>query len=298
MEEELKKEIESLKNRVNLLTNKVGQVEQLTKLHKHTGYDESSRIDGDVTLLPNRFLTIGNAQITEDTRSYGSAAQVERLLLITGKDMNSGFTNTSENTQLQIENQSATTGSSNQSFFYGLRAPVYTDTATDDGSSNTVTSAAFVVNDTTKTWTTNELAGAMVNIYSSAGALVHSKQIASNTSTQITVDDAWDSTVSSGGSYIVWMPVYMGSADYPWRRGYFMGSDSSSGGDGTVMKAIQLGRGPSGGTDVIAIFYGAGTPESAVTANIGSLFLRTDGGTSTTLYVKESGTSNTGWVAK
>lgn len=33
-------------------------------------------------------------------------------------------------------------------------------------------------------------------------------------------------------------------------------------------------------------------------APVGSLFTRTDGGASTTLYVKESGTGNTGWVAK
>jgi len=43
---------------------------------------------------------------------------------------------------------------------------------------------------------------------------------------------------------------------------------------------------------------GAGTPEGAVTAPVGSLFTRTDGGANTTLYVKESGASNTGWVAK
>ena len=43
---------------------------------------------------------------------------------------------------------------------------------------------------------------------------------------------------------------------------------------------------------------GSGTPESSVTADVGSLYTRTDGGASTTLYVKESGTGNTGWVAK
>ena len=43
---------------------------------------------------------------------------------------------------------------------------------------------------------------------------------------------------------------------------------------------------------------GAGTPEGSVTAPVGSLYTRTDGGASTTLYVKESGTGNTGWVAK
>lgn len=43
---------------------------------------------------------------------------------------------------------------------------------------------------------------------------------------------------------------------------------------------------------------GTGTPEGAVTAVVGSLFTRTDGGAVTTLYVKETGAGNTGWVAK
>lgn len=42
----------------------------------------------------------------------------------------------------------------------------------------------------------------------------------------------------------------------------------------------------------------AGTPEAVVTAVVGSLFTRTDGGVNTTLYVKETGTGNTGWAAK
>ena len=43
---------------------------------------------------------------------------------------------------------------------------------------------------------------------------------------------------------------------------------------------------------------GSGSPESVVTAPVGSLYTRTDGGAATTLYVKESGTGSTGWVAK
>jgi hypothetical protein len=41
---------------------------------------------------------------------------------------------------------------------------------------------------------------------------------------------------------------------------------------------------------------GAGTPQGAVTAPVGSLFTRTDGGVGTTLYAKESGAGNTGWA--
>jgi len=44
--------------------------------------------------------------------------------------------------------------------------------------------------------------------------------------------------------------------------------------------------------------FGAGTPEGAVTAPVGAIFSRTDGGAGTTFYVKESGVGNTGWVAK
>jgi hypothetical protein len=46
------------------------------------------------------------------------------------------------------------------------------------------------------------------------------------------------------------------------------------------------------------ITSGTGTPEGAVTAPISSVYHRTDGGAGTSLYVKESGTGNTGWVAK
>lgn len=44
--------------------------------------------------------------------------------------------------------------------------------------------------------------------------------------------------------------------------------------------------------------WGTGTPEGSTVASVGSTYFRTDGGASTTLYVKESGTGNTGWVAK
>lgn len=41
----------------------------------------------------------------------------------------------------------------------------------------------------------------------------------------------------------------------------------------------------------------AGTPESAVTAPVGTVAQRSDGAAGTALYIKESGTGNTGWAA-
>jgi hypothetical protein len=48
----------------------------------------------------------------------------------------------------------------------------------------------------------------------------------------------------------------------------------------------------------ITISTGAGTPEGALAAPVGSLFLRTDGGATTTLYVKTANSTNVGWTAK
>lgn len=46
------------------------------------------------------------------------------------------------------------------------------------------------------------------------------------------------------------------------------------------------------------VMTGNGTPEGTVIAPPGRLYLDQAGGASVTLYVKESGTSSTGWVAK
>jgi hypothetical protein len=48
----------------------------------------------------------------------------------------------------------------------------------------------------------------------------------------------------------------------------------------------------------LPIYIGAGTPEGEEAAPVGSLFLRIDGGAGTTLYVKESGEGDTGWIGK
>lgn len=79
-----------------------------------------------------------------------------------------------------------------------------------------------------------------------------------------------------------------------------------TGGGGTTSLTVTRGGGaeayPTGtwlsGAHDANILAGHGTPEGVVTAGIGSLFLRFDGGATTTLYVKTSGSGNTGWTAK
>lgn len=48
----------------------------------------------------------------------------------------------------------------------------------------------------------------------------------------------------------------------------------------------------------IGVATGTGSPNGVIAAAVGALYVDTAGGAGTTLYVKESGTGNTGWVAK
>lgn len=52
------------------------------------------------------------------------------------------------------------------------------------------------------------------------------------------------------------------------------------------------------GSATPAVIVGSGSPEGVVTATVGKIYARTDGGAGSTLYVKESGSGNTGWIAK
>lgn len=47
-----------------------------------------------------------------------------------------------------------------------------------------------------------------------------------------------------------------------------------------------------------AIYAGAGTPNGVVTAALGSIYLNTSGGANVSIYIKESGVGNTGWIGK
>lgn len=97
----------------------------------------------------------------------------------------------------------------------------------------------------------------------------------------------WDSNIGDtrlGTSVITWTPSYVGILNTAPDHALDVTGDIELSGE------ILLGT--------IKVLKGSGSPESVVTAPVGSIYLRTDGGASTTLYVKESGTGNTGWIAK
>lgn len=64
----------------------------------------------------------------------------------------------------------------------------------------------------------------------------------------------------------------------------------------TIYGSLQLTN--KTGNLKTTISMGTGSPEAVVTATVGSLYLRTDGANTTSLYVKTNGTGNTGWGGK
>lgn len=71
-----------------------------------------------------------------------------------------------------------------------------------------------------------------------------------------------------------------------------------SAGNAQLWSSYQMALDGTVSSPAVTWTPGTGSPEGVVTANVGSLYSRTDGGAGTSLYVKESGTGNTGWVAK
>jgi hypothetical protein len=84
-------------------------------------------------------------------------------------------------------------------------------------------------------------------------------------------------------------PVFTGTADFIAYNNQWTGSNTEG-----VMFA-QNGFSTVSG---VTFSSGAAAPNGNITAPPGSLYTKTAGGASATLWVKESGTGNTGWVAK
>jgi hypothetical protein len=117
----------------------------------------------------------------------------------------------------------------------------------------------------------------------------------SGTANTLEIDRQADGTVNIGGDLL-------NINDHPATSGTVTGNlikvASSGGGVSSGDKFVVERDGSVKLTGGLYLKIGAGTPEGAVTAPVGSLFLRTNGGAGTCLYVKETGTGNTGWVAK
>ena len=99
----------------------------------------------------------------------------------------------------------------------------------------------------------------------------------------------WIGPTGSGTNIPTGAPLFQINAAGSVGIGVIVGQDKLS-----VNGSIRFG----GSGQAARLISGSGAPEGVVTASIGSMYVNVAGGASTTLYVKTSGTGNTGWTAK
>lgn len=298
---------------IEKLTREVDDLKKMLNEHQHLGSDGSKETDGS-TSLQAKELNIHGAGAMKGDFSFlplniyeggKEEGQVKRVvssgilvknkkgesneeihhILFAGKNLTpeqSEKNNNASNQSNFIEVNQAVIDlthlpQSSLTFLQGYRTPV------SGGNGFLVTGENTIIDQSAK-YIKNQLVGSYL-IISGPSGILETYQIIANTETEITINGVWTVT-SAIYTYSIFTPLYLGSATYPFYRGYFI-------------EDIRLGNGASAGSQVIYIKHGTGSPEGVITANIGSLYLDHEGGTNTTLYIKESGNGTaTGWVAK
>jgi len=228
---QLEQKVEDLTNKLNEQSREFEEFKKLYELHQHNGYDDTTRLSGTLEIKDGNFINLGNTYRASLNQWAGTASEENKFILAVGNDGTTGFSKSTSNTQFEIINQPGTNGSTNQSFIQAFRSPVYANEGI------AITSGSATVTDGFFTWDTNELAGAYIALFDTDGHLKETYTISSNTANAITMSSNATFT-DSDASYTVFMPVYFGSAAFPFRRLYT--SEGTGGG-------IRIGQGPTAG---------------------------------------------------
>jgi hypothetical protein len=224
--EDLIRKINTLEQELNLLKIKMAN-------HQHDQHDGTSILRKSITLDGDQFLQIGNGGMASaPVSNLGTTSEQYQFSIATGRDDGrTGFVNKADILQLNLQHYP--NNASNQSFITAFTYPLVTPTS----ETISVTAGQNKVTINGLNFTTNELAGALIDISNSSGALVETQTIASNTATEITISGTWGAS-TSGGSFYIYQPVFLGSANTIWQR--FYTQEGEAGG-------IRFGVGPTAG---------------------------------------------------
>lgn len=183
--------------------------------HEHSSKDGTQILTQELNLSPETPIKMGyGGLITTTNAKVGTTEEQLQLSLVSGKDMGGAVGTTTNNLQLNLLHQPQ--NASNQSFITAFRPPLYT---TVSDSTVSVTLAGNTITISGYNFVVNSLAGALINIFNSSGTLIENRTIASNTSTVITITGTWGAS-TSGGTFVIYVPVFMGSADTIFQRFY------------------------------------------------------------------------------
>lgn len=231
--------------------------------HTHGGNDGSTYIFNDgIALKSGQQFQSGNVAFGELVNP--DVSSIFGVVLVGGDTIGRDGVS---NAQLTIDHQPTTTGSTNQTFFYGLRPPLFV------GSDGEIDSGGTTLRTNKYDFGINELAGAFVIVRDPAegSSTFNGFTIASNTRNTITITGgSWSFASSSNADFVIFVPMYLGSADYPWRRLYVL-SDSTGG--------IRFGLGNTAGGQNALLFWDSAASELKIRKTNGLTYtIETSGG--------------------
>lgn len=222
---------EELVNKINQLENELKQFKYDYSKHQHSNVDGTNLLRKNISLDGDQSLSVGLQQMVQvPTTDVGTSGEAIGFATSLSKDDNKGFPNKYNGLQVNYLHQPNGT----QSFITALRGIAVSPPA---GATVSVTAGGSTVTIDGYNFTTNELAGGLINIVNSAGTFVECKTIASNTSNVITISGTWGAS-TAGGTFLIYTPVYLGSEEQIWQR--FYTQEGTSGG-------IRFGVGPTSG---------------------------------------------------
>lgn len=228
----MEQELEQLKRTIRELTQQVNTLKTNYEKHQHDSLDGTNTLRKNIKLDNDQWLQVGlGGQATGDIINLGAVNEQYQYAISIGKDDGrSGFVNKADILQMDFLHQPL--NALKQSFITARRSPVVlpfenTSISTTTGG-NTVTIAGY-------NFVTDELEDSSINIYNSSGVLIETQTIDSNTATVITIKGTWLAS-TSGGKFDIHTPVFLGAADYIWKR-FYTGEGTTGGirfGDGVT----------------------------------------------------------------
>lgn len=261
MDNETKNKIDNLERQVIELTSTLETFKRDYAKHQHDNIDGTKILTKDIKIGVDNYLDVGYGEHGSPLiQNLGTATEQIQYSISTNKDNRRGFTNKIDALQLNFLHQPNSTAK--QSFINAYRSPLVTPNSgqtvatTTGGNTITITGFNFV---------TDELAGALINIYNSSKVFIESRVIVSNTDTVITISGTWGASTVDG-LFSIYSPVFLGSSDIIWQR--FYTQEGTGGG-------IRFGMGATAGAlNQNGLLYMDAT---------GNLYWRNKSGTSTKL---------------
>jgi len=248
----------NLENRIAQLEQKLKTLEAKYAVHQHSNTDGTNYLRKGFVLDADQAGVIGDSQY-QTFRVYNPIDKWNFVNgIVVGPNVVAGLSVKSPNMQMVMNH--IPDSASKFSFLTAECAPLVvsyqnTSVSTTAGGS-TVTISGY-------NFTSNELAGAYINIYNSSLNLVETQVIASNTATVITISGTW--LASTTGTFKIYNPVFLGRTETVFHRLYVE--------EGETVGGVRFGVGATANTQNGLLYMDAA----------GDLYWRNKTGTSTKL---------------